>query len=191
MTECRRARGGRGRARRFTRAGGTSLRSRWAIGLAFGALAIGAGCREEPRARAATGQVSGNVDPAVRTAGFAAGPPTPAPAIRNPLAGDESALAEGRRLFVWYNCAGCHGMEGGGGMGPPLADDDWIYGSAPNNVFQSIVQGRPNGMPAFSMLSQDHVWKLVLRVRELGDLPDRPHDQAGEGAAGQSERGGG
>ena len=38
---------------------------------------------------------------------------------------------------------------GGGGIGPPLMDDRWIYGSAPENIYASIVQGRPNGMPAW------------------------------------------
>ena len=53
---------------------------------------------------------------------------------------DENAYAvsEGQRLFNWYNCSGCH-ANGGGGMGPPLIDDQWIYGSAPENVYQTIV----------------------------------------------------
>ena len=34
-------------------------------------------------------------------------------------------------------------------MGPPLMDDKWIYGYEPEQVFATIVEGRPNGMPAF------------------------------------------
>ena len=147
------------------------------------ALVVVTGCRGESSSQEVRGVLPGDVAPAVRTGGFVAGPPSPPPVVRNPLAGNETAMAEGRRLYVWYNCAGCHGMEGGGGMGPPFADEEWIYGGEPNNVYQSIVQGRPNGMPAFSMLSDDHVWKLVLRVRELGELPGEPRDQAGQGAA--------
>jgi cytochrome c oxidase cbb3-type subunit III len=79
-------------------------------------------------------------------------------------------LNEGKRLFEWYNCAGCHG-HGGGGMGPPLMDDEWIYGHEPQNIYDTIVSGRPNGMPSFGgHISNDHVLKLVAYVRSLGQL---------------------
>ena len=58
------------------------------------------------------------------------------------------AIAEGKRLFSAYNCVGCHG-HGGGGMGPPLMDDNWIYGEEPEQIFSTLVEGRPNGMPTF------------------------------------------
>src|ERR1044072_7928876 len=47
------------------------------------------------------------------------------------------AVAQGRRLFTCFNCAGCH-SQGGGGMGPALMDDKWIYGSEPQNIFATI-----------------------------------------------------
>jgi cytochrome c oxidase cbb3-type subunit 3 len=77
---------------------------------------------------------------------------------------------EGKRLFEGYNCVGCH-SHGGGGMGPPLMDDEWIYGHEPQNIYDTIVSGRPNGMPSFGgHLSNDQVWKLVAYVRALGQL---------------------
>ena len=80
------------------------------------------------------------------------------------------AVSEGQRLFGWYNCAGCH-ANGGGGMGPPLIDDEWIYGSAPGQVYATIVQGRPNGMPSFgSRIPTPQVWMLVAYVRSLSGL---------------------
>jgi cytochrome c oxidase cbb3-type subunit 3 len=86
----------------------------------------------------------------------------------NPLAGDAAAVAEGRRLFDWYNCSGCH-AGGGGGMGPPLMDTTWIYGSRPRNIHHSIVSGRPNGMPSFGAHIPDHqVWQLVSFIESLG-----------------------
>ena len=136
------------------------------------AAAAGIACQgQEPLGQRTSGVTGERLTAGVRTGGHVAGPADPRPVMRNPLAGDSRAEAEGRRLYAWYNCAGCHGTLGGGGMGPPLADDEWIYGSEPNNVFQSIVQGRPNGMPAYERLPDDHVWKLVLQVRELGGLP--------------------
>ena len=59
-------------------------------------------------------------------------------------------------------------------MGPPFIDLDWIYGNAPQNVFASIIEGRPNGMPSFrDRIDPGDVWKLVGYVRTLGSLTPR------------------
>jgi cytochrome c oxidase cbb3-type subunit 3 len=77
------------------------------------------------------------------------------------------AISEGKRLFTWYNCSGCH-ARGGGGMGPPLMDRLWLYGSSPNQIFASIAGGRPNGMPAWgTRVSEAQIWQLVAFVRSL------------------------
>jgi cytochrome c oxidase cbb3-type subunit 3 len=80
------------------------------------------------------------------------------------------AIAEGARLFQWYNCNGCH-ANGGGGMGPPLMDGKWIYGSEPRQIFETIVGGRPNGMPSFRGKIPDYqVWQLAAYVRSMSRL---------------------
>ena len=72
-----------------------------------------------------------------------------------------------------YNCVGCH-FHGGGGIGPPLMDDAWAYGSNPEQVFASIVQGRPNGMPSFRQKIPDYqVWQLVAYVRSMSGLVNK------------------
>lgn len=77
------------------------------------------------------------------------------------------AVSEGKRLYTWFNCVGCH-SHGGGGMGPALMDDQWIYGSAPEQIFQTIIQGGPNGMPAFGgRIPEQQVWQIVAYVRSL------------------------
>jgi cytochrome c oxidase cbb3-type subunit III len=77
------------------------------------------------------------------------------------------ALNEGKRLYVQFNCYGCH-AHGGGDMGPPLMDDRWIYGARPEQVFSSIVAGRPNGMPAFgAKIPAFEVWQLAAYVRSM------------------------
>jgi len=83
------------------------------------------------------------------------------------------ALGEGQTLFNEYNCNTCHASGGGGDIGPPLLDSEWIYGSQPQQVFASIVQGRPRGMPAFgSRLNEHQTWQLVAFVRSLsGQVP--------------------
>lgn len=81
-------------------------------------------------------------------------------------------MAEGKRLYTFFNCVGCHG-NGGGGMGPPLMDDKWIYGTAPTAIFSSIVEGRPNGMPAWrNKMTDAQVWQLVAYVQSMsGQAP--------------------
>ncbi|HJQ09978.1 MAG TPA: c-type cytochrome [Gemmatimonadaceae bacterium] len=98
------------------------------------------------------------------------GPAVVEAGIRNPYEDNAYAVAEGKRLFDQMNCSGCH-SHGGGGIGPPLTDNDWIYGSDPQNIFSTIVEGRPNGMPAFrGKIPNYQVWMLVAYVRALGGM---------------------
>ena len=77
---------------------------------------------------------------------------------------------EGKRLFNWMNCSGCH-ANGGGGMGPPVMDDIWTYGSEPEQIYKTIVEGRPNGMPSFrDRLTAQQVWQITAYVRSLSGL---------------------
>jgi len=93
--------------------------------------------------------------------------------LRNPHEGDATAVATGAKLFIAYNCIDCHGADGSGAMGPSLADGRWHFGGAPAEVFESIYQGRPEGMPAWgSLISEDQVWLLVTYVRSLSANKD-------------------
>lgn len=77
------------------------------------------------------------------------------------------ALNDGKRLFAAFNCAGCH-SHGGGGMGPPLMDSAWIYGFEPANIYATIANGRPNGMPSFkNRITPQQMWELVAYVRSM------------------------
>jgi len=76
-------------------------------------------------------------------------------------------MSQGKHLFEWFNCVGCH-AHGGGSIGPALMDADWIYGDDPQSIYQTILGGRPNGMPAFNgRISQTQAWQLVAYVRSL------------------------
>jgi cytochrome c oxidase cbb3-type subunit 3 len=91
----------------------------------------------------------------------------PMPGTPGPYDGNAWAIGEGGRLFSQMNCSGCH-FHGGGGIGPALMDQAWIYGGDDANVFASILLGRPNGMPAYrSKLTDDQTWQLVAYVRSL------------------------
>ena len=106
----------------------------------------------------------------VRVSALQPGVPQDTTHVRNLYEGNAYAVSEGQRLFNWYNCSGCH-ANGGGGMGPPLMDDEWIYGSGPEQIYTTIVQGRPNGMPSFAgKVPAQQVWQLVAYVRSLSGL---------------------
>ena len=88
--------------------------------------------------------------------------------LRNPYEGDKRAIATGSQLFVAYNCVDCHGADGSGAMGPSLQDGRWHFGGSPGEVFESISEGRPDGMPSWGgHISTDQIWMLTAYVRSL------------------------
>jgi cytochrome c oxidase cbb3-type subunit 3 len=92
------------------------------------------------------------------------------PLVANPYQGSAYAVSEGQRLYAWYNCTGCH-ANGGGAIGPPLIKSAFLYGAEPANLFDTIVKGRPNGMPAWGgRVPEYQVWQLVAYVRSLNGL---------------------
>jgi cytochrome c oxidase cbb3-type subunit 3 len=98
------------------------------------------------------------------------GSAVPRDSVANPYEENAYGISQGKTLYNQYNCSGCH-FQGGGGIGPPLMDDDWIYGSRPENVFESIAEGRPNGMPAFGgKIVTDQIWQIAAYVRSMSGL---------------------
>jgi len=84
-----------------------------------------------------------------------------------------NAIGRGQQLYTQMNCVGCH-SHGGGGMGPPLMDDQWRYGSRIDQIATTIAEGRPNGMPAWrGKLTEDQIWELAAYVRTLSGLPSK------------------
>ncbi len=93
---------------------------------------------------------------------------------------DAHAISDGKRLFNMYNCSGCH-FHGAGGIGPALMDEDWIYGGEIDQIFESIYQGRPNGMPAWKgKLPDEQIWEIAAYVHSLPaeakgmEIPTKP-----------------
>jgi cytochrome c oxidase cbb3-type subunit 3 len=81
-------------------------------------------------------------------------------------------ISEGKRWFTWFNCKGCH-ANGGGGSGPALMDDKWIYGASIENIAATIREGRPNGMPTFrGRIPDEQIWQIAAYVRSMsGNAP--------------------
>jgi cytochrome c oxidase cbb3-type subunit III len=132
-------------------------------------LVSGPGCeRETRRFREVPPTATPGTD--LRLSTLNPGPPVLDSAIRISYVENAYAVSEGKRLFSQFNCVGCH-AQGGGAMGPPLMDDEWIYGAEPEHIFATIVEGRPNGMPAFgSRLATSQVWQLAAYIRSMSGL---------------------
>jgi len=91
-------------------------------------------------------------------------------ALTNPFEGDKVRIGEGAKLFIAYNCMDCHGADGAGAMGPSFQDNRWHFGGTAGEVFQSIYEGRPDGMPSWGgRIRDDEIWRLVAYVRTLSN----------------------
>jgi len=101
----------------------------------------------------------------------------------NPYEGNTARAGEGGKLFIAYNCMDCHGAEGSGAMGPSLQDSRWHFGGSNGEVFESIYEGRPDGMPAWGgRISDADIWRLVTYVRGLS----KGHDVSTENFTGKT-----
>jgi cytochrome c oxidase cbb3-type subunit 3 len=154
------------------------------LAVSLGALAI-AGCdREERHSRA---KPIGETIPAGEspdTIWPGGTQPPPLDARAKLYDNNAPGIAEGQFLYTKMNCVGCH-SHGGGGMGPPLMDDEWRYGGRIDQIAASIAEGRPNGMPAWrTKLTDDQIWKLAAYVRTLSGQPSK--DAVGSRTEGMS-----
>ncbi|HET9598200.1 MAG TPA: c-type cytochrome, partial [Anaeromyxobacteraceae bacterium] len=88
-------------------------------------------------------------------------------AHKNKYTGDKAAAEQGRALYLQYGCSGCHGVGGGGGMAPPITDDQWKFGSDDETLFKLIKGQLPDQtMPrVYAEMPEDDVWKILAYVR--------------------------
>ena len=94
----------------------------------------------------------------------------PDAAVANPVADDPGAAFRGMGYFNQFNCVGCHAPNGAGGMGPSLSNALFQYGGKPQDIYLTILQGRPAGMPAFgAMLPDSVIWDLVAYVTSISN----------------------
>jgi cytochrome c oxidase cbb3-type subunit III len=132
------------------------------------ALAL-AGCEREERDYKPTPAAAAR-DQTITLSPLQPGGSRPPLVVPNEYEESAYAVAEGQRLYRWYNCNGCH-ANGGGGSGPALMDDQWIYGSAPANIVATILEGRPNGMPSFGgKIPDQQAMQIAAYVRSMSGL---------------------
>jgi cytochrome c oxidase cbb3-type subunit III len=137
----------------------------------FVAVIVIVGCERESRPFRDLPAASARSQHEMQTS-LQAGAPSPPRGSLSPFQENAWGQGEGKRLFTAYNCNGCH-AHGGGAIGPALMDDEWIYGFEPADIFATIVEGRPNGMPSFRNRIPDYqVWQLVAYVQSMsGQTP--------------------
>src|SRR5687768_1853887 len=145
---------------------GMNLNARDAVRVSLAFALLVTSCRREER-RFREMPPASTATNVVEVTSLQPGPVHQVTETRIPYQYNAYAISEGKMLFNQFNCVGCH-SNGGGGMGPPLMDDKWIYGYEPEHVFSTIVQGRPNGMPSFGGRIPDYqVWQLAAYVRSM------------------------
>lgn len=74
----------------------------------------------------------------------------------------EDDINAGKAIFSG-NCAACHKIDGGGGIGPNLTDSYWILGGGIKNVFNTISEG---GRAGKGMVA----WKTDLKPDEIAQV---------------------
>jgi cytochrome c oxidase cbb3-type subunit 3 len=144
-----------------------AARTAWNVLAALAVLSTLAGCDRESR-RYKELSPTANPESSVRVTSLQPGSPQQQAPVSSPYQGNAWGIGEGKRLYGAFNCTGCHAMNGGGAIGPPLIDDKWIYGAGAEQIYASISQGRPDGMPSFGgHVTTQQIWQLVAYVQAL------------------------
>ena len=105
-----------------------------------------------------------------------------APAARNPLEGDATAVKSGMGLFR-ARCADCHGMDARGVRGPDITQV-WASGRTDEGLFTTIKNGiAGTEMPAQPRLFDHETWQILAYLRTLAasSRPEPPRGNAENG----------
>ena len=104
----------------------------------------------------------------------AAGRPESRPA-RNPLEGNAQAISNGAAMFR-TRCAGCHGPDAHGYLGPDLTGF-WAAGGTDDRMFDTVRRG----VPGTDMIGADpqrvldkEIWQMLAYIRTLSAVPVAP-----------------
>ena len=93
------------------------------------------------------------------------------------LAQHEMAMEAASRIFM-DNCAACHGPQGEGqaSLFPDLRDADWQWGGSPEQIEQTIRNGRLAAMVSWqAILGDEGVQNVADYVSKLSDGPVEGH----------------
>lgn len=96
---------------------------------------------------------------------------------------DASDLTAGKAIFE-STCVACHMIDGGGGIGPNLADNYWVLGGDIKHIFKTVSEGGRSGKGMIAWKTQlkpvqiAQVASYVLTLQ--GTTPANPKDPEGE-----------
>lgn len=95
---------------------------------------------------------------------------------------DPAMAARGEKVFESQCGASCHGVKGEGYIGPNLTDHYWIYEGTKMSIYESIANGRANGMPAWgNILGREDTLAVSAYVETLrGKNLDGPKGEEGD-----------
>lgn len=103
--------------------------------------------------------------------------PSTADNLKNPVAGNAAALAEGKTMYA-ANCSPCHGQKGkgdgpaAGGLNPRPADhtSEAVQNQTDGAIFWKLSEGRMP-MPSYKKIfTDDQRWALVTYIRTLAKV---------------------
>src|SRR5207247_11059839 len=94
---------------------------------------------------------------------------------KNPLEGDAQAISNGGAMFR-NRCAGCHGPDARGYLGPDLTGF-WANGGSDEKMFGIVRRGVAGtemiGADPQRVLDKD-IWQTIAYLRTLGTAPAAP-----------------
>ncbi len=91
-------------------------------------------------------------------------------------------IEAGEELYAG-NCAACHAMDGGGGVGPNLTDEFWIHGGDIKDIFSVVKYGvvEKGMIPWQDQLSPEQMQQVSSYILSLqGITPANPKEPQGE-----------
>jgi cytochrome c oxidase cbb3-type subunit 3 len=99
----------------------------------------------------------------------------PSPPVSRPVGKADSRIqtyeknvfqvSEGSRMFQWNGCTSCHTETAPGAA--RLTDHLWRYGGNLAQIYASIADGRPGGMPAYGdRIASDQIWQIAAFVEK-------------------------
>ncbi|MBT8134078.1 MAG: c-type cytochrome [Gammaproteobacteria bacterium] len=94
------------------------------------------------------------------------------------LSANASAAPHGDELYARH-CSSCHGNDGKGGVGVPLALPSFLDSVSDEYLEKTIRHGRPGRiMPAFDVLSDAQLTAVVKHLRSWSDKPAPKEDNS-------------
>ena len=103
---------------------------------------------------------------------------------QNPYKGNPDDILVGKGLFRYY-CAGCHGMEGGGGFrGPDLVRGQLTHVVDDHDMLEVVRNGIQGTQMPPQTLPDSNLWRMIAFITDLRSKA-RPQELSGDWESGR------